>query len=206
MALDGTYTGLQASIAGWLKRSDLTSIIPDLIVLAESRIARDLRHRNQITVATVNTTAGVPTIPLPADFLELQNIDLVSTTTRSLTFETQEQLDVRFPAGQGLAKPAAYTIVGSNIELGPIPDTEYPITLTYYARIPSLSVTPTNWLLTSYPAIYLFAALSEAEPYLFNDNRALMWEAKYQKDMTDLQNADDTAMFSGTALRVRSIV
>ncbi len=58
MALDGTYTGLQASIAGYLHRADLTSNIPDFVALAEARIARDLRLRNQIDFDTLTTTVG----------------------------------------------------------------------------------------------------------------------------------------------------
>ena len=46
MALDGTYSGLKASVADWLKRTDLTSNIPDLVKLAEARIARDFPRRH----------------------------------------------------------------------------------------------------------------------------------------------------------------
>ena len=38
MALS-TYTDLQASVANWLHRSDLTAVIPDLVGLAEGRLA-----------------------------------------------------------------------------------------------------------------------------------------------------------------------
>ena len=40
MALDGTYAGLQASIADFLNRTDLAAAIPDFIVLAEAQMAR----------------------------------------------------------------------------------------------------------------------------------------------------------------------
>ena len=39
-----TYTELKASIADFLNRDDLTTVIPDFITLAESQINRDVRH------------------------------------------------------------------------------------------------------------------------------------------------------------------
>jgi hypothetical protein len=39
-----TYTGLQSEIAGFLNRTDMTAIIPTFIALAESQMARDIRH------------------------------------------------------------------------------------------------------------------------------------------------------------------
>ena len=66
--LDGTYTGLQASIAGWLHRTDLAAVIPDLVALAEARIARDLRLRRQVSSAVLTTVPGTQGISLPADY------------------------------------------------------------------------------------------------------------------------------------------
>ncbi len=38
------YTGLKTSIADFLNRDDLTSVIPDFVALAEAQINRDVRH------------------------------------------------------------------------------------------------------------------------------------------------------------------
>jgi hypothetical protein len=42
MSLDGTYAGLQASVADWLNRADLTAVVPDFIAMAEAQISRRL--------------------------------------------------------------------------------------------------------------------------------------------------------------------
>jgi len=39
------YASLQAEVAGWLARADLTSQIPTFIQLAEARFNRDVRVR-----------------------------------------------------------------------------------------------------------------------------------------------------------------
>lgn len=207
MALDGTYGGLKASVASWLKRTDLTSSIPDLVALAEARIARDFRLRAQITYGSFATTGGVEYVALPADFLEIENISLDGAVERQLTYETPEQLDSRFPLGSGQSRPAVYTIIGDRLYLGPCPDGAYTVKLAYYARLAALSAdADTNWLLIKHPDAYLFAVLAESAPFLMDDARATLWEAKYQALKNALELADDQSLRSGSALRVRAVV
>ena len=63
-----TYSDLKTTVANYLARSDLTSVIPDFIQLAEYRLQRDLRIRQMLVVATASTTAGDSTLGLPTDF------------------------------------------------------------------------------------------------------------------------------------------
>jgi len=49
------YTELQASVAGYLGRSDLTTEIPDFIRFAELRLGRELRTRPMLNSATAPT-------------------------------------------------------------------------------------------------------------------------------------------------------
>ena len=46
------YTELQSSIAGWLIRNDLGTVIPDFIRLAEIRIATEFKTQHIITDTT----------------------------------------------------------------------------------------------------------------------------------------------------------
>jgi len=207
MALNGTYTGLLASVAQWLDRTDLGAVIPDLVTLCEARIARDLRLRNQIATVTSNTTASVQTLALPTGWLEFENLTLTGTPSRQLTYETPEQLDQRFPGGSSTAKPAAYTIIGANLVFGPTPDSAYPVEMVYYKRFDALDSAGTNWLVSNFPSIYLNGCLAEAAAFLDQDDaRIARWEAKYRADVKSLQDTDDEAVRSGSVLRVRPIV
>lgn len=203
MAL-ATYTDLQASIATWLKRDDLTSVIPDFIALAESRLMRDLRLRQQITSTTLTTVAGQQSVTLPTDFLEFENVSLRSSQTRSLSYAPVEHIDTKYPT-EYTGTPAVYAIEGQTMLLGPTPDAVYSLPVIYYAKWPALSVTPTNWLLTNHPGLYLFASLAEAQPYMLDDQRIAVWESKYQAVMAQVQSKDETATHSGSALRVKTI-
>ncbi len=60
------YTELQASIADFLNRSDLTSVIPDFITMAEADMNRTLRIKEM----SVRTRAPLNSqyLKLPVDF------------------------------------------------------------------------------------------------------------------------------------------
>ncbi|MES2187955.1 MAG: hypothetical protein V4505_25615 [Pseudomonadota bacterium] len=205
MALDGTYAGLQSSVAAWLHRTDLTAVIPsDLIVLAEQRISRELRLRAQLTVAALTTVAGTQALALPTDYLEAETVTVTGSPVRNLDFMTPQELALKFPIGYCTALPAVYSILGTNLLFGPTPDAAYPLAMAYYAKFPALSASnATNWLLANHAAIYLFGALAEAETYNNHDERSTTWEAKYQHELKTLQAADDRAAHSGSVLRVR---
>ena len=205
MALNGTYTGLQASIADYIKRTDLGAVIPDFIVLAEARIARELRLRSQVTSTTLTATAGSQAVALPTGWLECENVGIGGSDPVNLVYANIEYLDSKYPDGYFTGKPSVYSIEQSNLLLGPTPDVAYAISLLYYKRYDPLSVTPTNYLLTTHPSIYLFAALAEACVYTLDTDRVTMWEAKYKKEIEEVQTKDETAQFSGSALRVRKL-
>lgn len=203
MSLDGTATGLKASIASWLHRSDLASVMDDLITLAEERISTDLLLRTQLTEATLTTVAGTQDIALPTDWIEVENLSLASPV-RQLTYVNIEHLDAKYPS-DATGMPAVYTIEGNELYFGPCPDSAYPVSCWYYAKFPSLLTNATNELLTDYPSIYLWACLAESAPFTQDDSRTALFESKYQAAVKKATMRDDSATHSGSALRVRRI-
>lgn len=202
MAL-ANYTDLQASVASWLNRTDLTAVIPDFITLAEERIARDLRARRQVINTSLMTVAGVQSVTVPIDFLEAENIGISSTTPQAaLSVVTPEIMDRKYPAGYQTGQPVVYCYLGNTVQFGPTPDAAYAISLDYYQRL-ALASTTTNWLMTNHPSIYLNACLVEACQYLMDVDKGQIYDARYMKAVDDLQDADDASMRSGSAMRVR---
>lgn len=202
MAL-ANYTDLQASIAAWLHRTDLTSVIPDFVALAEARIARDLRIKSMVTETTLTTVAGTQSVALPTGWLEFENVTVSGSPDRNLNYVPVQHLNEKFPSNDYSGQPVVYSIEGDNILFGPVPDTAYSVDVLYYKRFDPLSTTATNWLLTNHPNIYLFAALAEAAPYVADDERVGIWEQKYSSDVARLQQVDDQGQNSGSVLRVR---
>jgi len=200
MAL-GTYSQLQTSVADWLHRSDLSAIIPDLITIAEMRMNADVVARDMETTATLYTVAGTKTVAMPTDVTETRRLAIVSIDPkRVLNFMSPEKLTEDYPYSTN-SIPEVYTVIGGNFELGPTPDAVYTLEYTYRQRIPSLSNTnTTNWLLTKWPHVYLYATLVAAAPYLGQDQRIPVWEDQYQKAVQDVNSVD---WYSGAAMSVR---
>ena len=203
MAL-ATYTDLQTSVANWLHRTDLASYIPDFVALAEARISRDIRLRSQVTSANILTVASTRSASLPAGWLEFENVTVVGDPDAQLNFANIQYLDTKYPNNGATGKPVMHSIEGQSILFGPTPDAVYTINTLYYKRWDPLATTPTNWLLTNHPSLYLFATLAEAAPFLQNDERASLWESKYAADVIKLQTSDDAGQFSGSSLRIKA--
>lgn len=194
-----TYAELQAAVANWLSRSDLAERIPEFIALAESDIARDVRAR--VMEVRVSSIVSSQYTDLPSDLLELRNIQLNTDPVRRLRFRTPEQLD----AIQGIGVPTAYSLIGNELQLAPTPDGSYEAELAYYARPAALSAdNPSNILLGSYPGLYLYGALACSAPFMHDDARLATWGSLYEREVATLNDTDQRARYSGSALTVRS--
>jgi hypothetical protein len=78
------------------------------------------------------------------------------------------------------------------------------LAILYWQRIPPLSEeTPSNWLLTKHPDIYLYGSLSMGEAFLKDDPRLPLWGAALERAVEDLRKADWTEKISGSRARVR---
>ena len=199
-----TYAELKTSIGDWLNRSDLTSVIPDFISLAEAQIERTLRARQMIVRANASFDAQYGAVP--ADFLETKSLKLTSTNPQTpLSFLSIDALDAEMTKYTGSGKPKFFGVVGGQLRIVPTPDATYTTELTYYAKLAKLSNNNTsNWLLASSPDIYLYGALLQAAPYLQDDARIQTWATLYERALNDLQTADDRGASSGGALLTRA--
>jgi hypothetical protein len=199
-----TYAELKTSIGDWLNRSDLTSVIPDFISLAEAQIERTLRARQMIVRANASFDAQYGAVP--SDFLETKSLKLTSTNPQTpLEFLSIDALDQKAAEYTASGKPRFFGVVGGQLRIVPTPDSTYTTELTYYAKLSKLSTSNTsNWLLSSSPDIYLYGALLQAAPYLQDDARIQTWATLYERALNDLQTADDRGASSGGALLTRA--
>ena len=169
-----TYSELQSAVADWLNRSDLTARIPDFITLAETRINRDLRAREQQVIATANV--DTPFFAIPGDFLEFKSFRIADTGGNAfeLMLATPEQISAALAESSVSNTPRFVTIIGDQFQLWPAPDQMYVGSLAYVRKVQALSdAAPTNWLLTDAPDVYLYGSLMSAGPFL-RDNEALV--------------------------------
>jgi hypothetical protein len=198
MALD-TYTGLQASIADWLGRSDVTSQIVDFITLTEAEFNRTLRVRQMEQRATATVTEYVE---LPTGFLELRNIQLNETPKVSLEQVTPDEIDRNYSGSAG--KPIVYCLLANQLQFAPAPDGTYTVEIDYYEVIPPLASNASNWLLASYPDAYLYGCLLRGSAHAQDAAMVPAWEQAYKQVMSQMRYEDKKSRWSGSPLRVRA--
>jgi len=186
------YTDLQSTIADYLARTDLTTQIPLFIQLAENRLRRDLRIRPMLKVVTTLTTASDPTVALPSDFLEMRDLHIESSPIQTLVYQNPSNFYRNTKASTAdSGAPKFYTVMGSEFQFAPIPDSAYTLKMVYYAAPSYLSSTvSSNVFLANSPDLLLYASLGEAEPYLMNDARIATWAQLYDRGLNSLTVSD----------------
>ena len=197
MAL-ANYSDLQASVASWLARSDLTSQIPDFIALAEAKFNRLLRCRQQ---EQRSTATAAEYMELPTGFLELRQIQLNETPKVPLSLVAPEYGDLYYSGTTGT--PLYYALLANQFQLIPAPDSTYTVEIDFYEVIPPLASNTTNWLLTAAPDLYLYGSLLEAAAFLQDDPRVPAWRSGFSEVLGQLQSADRRARWSGSQMVVR---
>lgn len=192
------YAQLQSNIADFLNRTDLTSVIPTFIGLAEAQMERALRVRQMVgrSTAEIDTQYSA----LPPDFLEAKTFKVISSRPiQPIEFVTPEQMDgMDQMSASAPGIPKYFTIIGNQIRVSPTPDSTYEVELVYTTRLPKLSNSNTsNWLLQSSPDAYLYGALMQAAPYLKDDERITVWGTLYNTAVEAIKVADQNASASG---------
>lgn len=197
-----TYAELKSAVANWLNRDDLDAIIPDFISLAEAQMNRSIRHRKMVVRS--DATLDTPYFAVPADWLQTIRFQLNTNPVTPLLFVTPEQALEESQVYSASQQPLFYTIIGQQFQVVPYPDGEYDAELLYYAKISALSdASPTNWLLTESPDLYLYATLLQSAPYLKEDERLNVWAGLYQRLFDDMMLADERARIGSSKLKSR---
>lgn len=184
-----TYTELQDGVKRWLwDREDLASRIPEFIALAESDFNDELQVGDMEATTTITLTSGSGS--LPADYLIWRRVIDNIQPNCPLEWADPNWADDRYYALGNIPAPTRFfTVIGNTIKT--YPSCANNLTLTYYQKIPPLSVSnPSNWLLARKPGVYLYGALMHAAPFLDDDERAQTWGALRKVEMDSLEARD----------------
>ena len=175
------YTTFVATVANYLGRDDLTSVIPDFVELGQHRMTRDLRVQEMLKSATASTVAGDSTIAFPSDMLEVRDIHISGNPHYELEYQTPNQFYKNNNATTS-GTPRYYTMLGQEFQFAPVPDGTKTVQILYYAKPTFISSSnASNVFLANFPDALLYATLAEAEPYLVNDDRIQTWASLYDR-------------------------
>jgi len=194
------YTSFVSTVESYLARTDLTTVIPDFVQMAQLRMSRDLRTEAMLKVAT--TSPSDNKVAFPSDFLELREMHFQGNPPIILEFQSP---DLFFRNGQtSLSGRSHYfTMLGTEFQFAPSQNSDYTIQILYYAQPTFISTTTSsNLYLAYYPDALLYATLAEAEPYLMNDPRVATWSALYDRAIANIKKSDLGQTYAYTTLNV----
>ncbi len=192
----GTYAELQAAVASWLHRTDLTSGIQDCIVLAEERFNRRLRTRHQETTLADTDIASYQ-ITIPTNTIAVRRLWRVDGSLKRELMVAPLGIVNASQTG-GLAYNYAWGATTWEF------DGTGTVGGVLYRNIPTLSDSnTTNWLLTAYPSAYLYGTLAEAASHVRNTAGGIEWDAKTDSKIAEINRRENADAMSGP-LRVRS--
>lgn len=202
-----TYTDLITTLPSYAARDDLTTFWPLSVKLFEAKMNRSLQCKDMETRATtaVDTASSEPEfVSLPSNYQTMRRVRISSVSGKPrLVFLPNAMIDEkRFVAQNTTGQPIYFTVIGSEMELFPTPDSAYTIEMTYRTLIPNLQDNSSNWLLTSHPDAYLYGCLLEAEPYMKNDARLQTWGTLLSQVIADINKIGMDEAFNAGPLQM----
>jgi hypothetical protein len=167
---------LRGAIEDNLARSDLQSLFPVYVRIFESKFNVSVRIAEMEVANTLAVVNGVAT--LPSSFLELRNV-------------------------QGQESNPTYYLSGNSIIFTTFaPDT---VDVIYYAKLPPLvNDTDSNWLLLSYPHLYLYGVTAELGIPLQDSSIIQLNKALFDSSLAQLKDADLGRRWGGASIVLTS--
>lgn len=185
------FLDLRTAVIEYVQRPDVADVFTRFVALAESRLNRTLRMREQVKTVTLTIASGVAA--LPEDFAEM--IGLYGSGGGEYVQQTGQQVK---DGGR------YYAIEGGNIVA---PNIAGDVEASYYAMLPPLSATPTtsNWLLNRYPDIYLYGVGFEAAKYVRDAELAQASKFMLDDAIATARSDDFDARYSRARVRVSGV-
>jgi hypothetical protein len=186
-----TYDSLVLNIQQYMERTDAEFIaqIPNLIALAESSIAAELKtHMQQIVVET-NLATNQTVLNKPSRWRKTVSMKV---NGQPVLLRSQDYVSQYLSESSG-GQPLYYADYDySNWNFAPSPNTNYPVEIIYFAEIQPLDDTNQQNLWTQVaPQAMLYGALLQAQGYLKALDKLPVWKQYYTDAVNALKKEDD---------------
>ena len=187
MAESMTYNSLVQDVQLYAERSDQPFVaqIPRFIMLAENRIATEVRGLGFIRFTSTNLTKGNGVLAKPIRWRETAAM-LYVTPTNEIQFLKQRSYTFcrsYWPVKANEDLPLYYSDYGyEHYLIVPTPNADYELEVSYFERpTPLSSSDQTNWTTQYAPQLLLYAALLEAQPFLKRPERTQEFQALFDR-------------------------
>jgi hypothetical protein len=187
-----TYDSLVANIIDYMERNDADFVaqIPNLIALAESSIAAELKTFLQLIVVETSLSTNQTILNKPARWRKTVSMKV---NGEPILLRSQDYVS-QYLAESSSGKPLYYADYDyNNWNFAPTPDTTYPIEIIYFAEIQPLDQNNQQNLWTSVaPQAMLYGALLQAQGYLKALDKLPVWKQYYTDAIKALKDEDNS--------------
>ena len=187
-----TYDNLVADIINYMERDDAQFVaqIPNLIGLAESAIAAQLKTYLQLTVVETTLSANQVVLNKPARWRKTVSM---KCNGQPILLRSQDYV-AQYQAESSSGTPLYYADYDyNNWAIAPKPDATYPIEILYYSEIQPLdSQNQQNLFTRECPQAMLFGSLLQAQGYLKALDKLPVWKQYYTDALNALKKEDNS--------------
>jgi hypothetical protein len=196
-----TYDSLVQDVIKYSERDDdnFVNQIPRLIMMAEQAIAAEIKTLMQLNVVNTTVVANNAVLQKPARWRKTTSMKINGQPVmlKSMDYVSMYQAE---------SDPGVPLYYGDydydHWALAPIPATTYPLQIIYYSRIQPLDITNQENLLTrEAPQALLFGTLLQAQGYLKNQEKLMVWKSFYTDAIAALKTEDQKRMIDRNTVR-----
>lgn len=192
MSVIMTYDSLVLNVQQYMERNDADFIaqIPNLIALAESSIAAELKTYLQLIVVETNLATNQTVLNKPARWRKTISMKV---NGQPILLRSQDYVAQYLSESSG-GQPVYYADYDfNNWNFAPAPDKSYPVEIIYYAEIQPLDASNQQNLWTAIaPQAMLYGTLLQAQGYLKALDKLPVWKQYYTDALNALKKEDDS--------------
>ena len=192
MSVTMTYSSLVQNIIAYMERDDADFIaqIPNLIALAESSIAAELKTYMQLIVVETSLAGNQSVLNKPARWRKTVSMKV---NGEPILLRSQDYVAM-YQAESTNGQPLYYADYDySNWNFAPVPDQAYPVEIIYYAEVQPLDENNQQNLWTAIaPQAMLYGALLQAQGYLKALDKLPIWKQYYTDALAALKKEDNS--------------
>jgi len=192
MAVTMSYNSLVLMVQQYMERDDADFVaqIPNLIALAESNIAAELKTYLQLIVVETTLAENQTVLDKPARWRKTVSMKV---NGQPVLLRSQDYVAM-YLSESDPAQPKYYADYDfSHWNFAPLPNAEYPVEIIYYAEVQPLDETNQQNLWTAVaPQAMLYGTLLQAQGYLKALDKLPVWKGYYTDAIQALKKEDDS--------------
>ena len=192
MSVVMTYNSLVEMVQQYMERNDEDFIaqIPNLIALAESNIAAELKTYLQLIVVETTLAQNQTVVDKPARWRKTVSMKI---NGQPILLRSQDYI-AQYLSESDPGQPKYYADYDwSHWNFAPLTDAEYPVEIIYYAEIQPLDETNQQNLFTAVaPQAMLYGTLLQAQGYLKALDKLPVWKQYYTDALQALKKEDNS--------------